>query len=62
MSDFEVHPIGTAEEIRLSRALANAINEEAAQWEMGLFPHSVRLAYQRLEDHYMKQMEMEESR
>lgn len=62
MSDFEVHPIGTAEEIRLSRILANAINEEGSQWGMGLFPFAVMKAYRELEQHYMKQMEMEEGR
>ena len=28
MSDFEVHPIGTASEIKLSRELANAVAKQ----------------------------------
>ena len=32
MSDFEVHPIGTTEEIRLSRALAREIQQITEQY------------------------------
>ena len=56
MKDFEVHPIGTAEEIRLSRLLANEITQISEQYG-GVVPHNVILAYNKLLDHYMKQIE-----
>lgn len=59
MRDFEVHPRGTAEEIRLSRALANEIEQSLQQWGE-VVPSNVRLAYNRLFAHYMKQIQEEE--
>jgi hypothetical protein len=59
MKDFEVHPIGTAEEIRLSRALANEIEQITHQYG-GVVPHNVILAYNKLLDHYTKQIQYEE--
>lgn len=58
MSDFEVHPIGTATELRLSRALANAIAQMEIQYPR-VVPHDVLRAYHALHEHYMKQMEIE---
>ena len=58
MNDFEVHDIGTAEEIRLSRALANEIGQITHQYG-GVVPHNVMLAYNKLLDHYTKQIEYE---
>ena len=59
MKDFETHPRGTAEEIRLSRALANEIEQSLQQWGEVL-PSNVRLAYNRLYDCYMRQIQNEE--
>ena len=59
MKDFEVHPRGTAEEIALSRALANQIEQITHQYG-GVVPHNVMLAYNKLCDHYMKQIQYEE--
>lgn len=59
MKDFEVHPRGTTEEIRLSRALANEIEQTLQQWGE-VVPSNVRLAYDRLFAHYMKQIQDEE--
>ncbi len=59
MKDFETHPRGTAEEIRLSRALANEIEQSLHQWGEVL-PSNVRLAYNRLHECYMRQIQDEE--
>lgn len=56
MSDFEVHSIGHFEEIRLSRALANAIEQELQAYGQ-VIPHSVMQAYLRLKEHYERQIE-----
>lgn len=58
MKDFEVHPIGTATEIKLSRALANEI-EQITQQYGNVVPHSVLQKYYELRSYYQKQMEME---
>lgn len=60
MKDFEVHPIGTATELRLSRALADAIGQEHEQYHT--ITPSIMVAYNRLYDHYMEQLEMEQDR
>jgi hypothetical protein len=60
MKDFEVHPIGTAEEIRLSRALANEIEQITHQYGK-VVPHNVILAYNNLVEHYTHQMQYKES-
>lgn len=56
MSDFEVHPRGTAEEIRLSRSLVAAITTEMQSYGSGLFPYAVEQAYNRLIETYTKQI------
>jgi hypothetical protein len=48
MSDFEVHAIGTFEEIKASRELARAIEQITIQFGNGIVPHSVFQAYQKL--------------
>jgi hypothetical protein len=58
MSDFEACPRGTYEEVRLSRALATAIENELQQYG-NTMPISVITAYNKLYAHYMKQIEME---
>lgn len=59
MADFETCPRGTMEEIRLSRELASAIQEELDSWGE-VVPHSVRQAYNRLYGCYMKQLQNEQ--
>ena len=57
--DFEVHPIGTANEIKLSRQLSSAIEQITHQYG-GVVPHNVMLAYNKLYEHYVKQIQHEE--
>lgn len=59
MSDFEVHPIGTAEEIGLSRALFNEITNITHQYG-AVVPHNIINAYNGLTDHYRKRVQHEE--
>jgi hypothetical protein len=54
--DFETHPVGTAEEIKLSRDLARAIEQIIAQYGL-VVPNSVVTPYNSLLKHYKKQME-----
>jgi len=58
MADFETHPRGTAEEIRLSRELANEIKRVDEQFR-GVVPHSVWAKFEKLNKHYQRQMETE---
>ena len=57
--DFEVHPIGTTEEIRLSRQLSSAIEQITHQYGAGIVPNSVFKAYKELTDYYAVQIERE---
>jgi hypothetical protein len=50
--DFEVHPIGTAEEIRLSRQLSSAIEQITYQYGDGIVPETVFRTYKQLTDYY----------
>ena len=59
MKDFEVHVIGTADEIRLSRALAFAINQIVVQYGEGIIPNAILRPYRDLERHYEKSIEAE---
>jgi hypothetical protein len=54
--DFETHPVGTAQEIKLSRDLARAVDEIIKQYGL-VVPNSVVAPYNRLLEHYQKQME-----
>jgi|688.fasta_scaffold921693_2 hypothetical protein len=56
VNDFETHPVGTAEEIKLSRDLARAIEQIIAQYGL-VVPNSVVASYNKLLKHYEKQME-----
>ena len=49
MSDFETHERGTAEEIALSRALANAVNDNLNE-----MPDDIKDAYMKLQEHYIR--------
>jgi tryptophanyl-tRNA synthetase len=53
--DFETHPTGTAEEIRLSRDLARAIDQLIKQYGI-IVPQSVIKPYNKLLEHYQKEM------
>jgi len=53
--DFETHPRGTTEEIKLSRELARAIDQVIKQSGI-VVPQSVIKPYNRLLDHYEKEM------
>ena len=57
MQDFEVHPIGTREEIRLSRALARAVEE--TQRSTAEVPSGIMYAYKQLLVQYNKMIEEE---
>lgn len=59
MTDFETHPRGTNTEIRLSRQLANEIEQAAQQWGFGVLPQNVINAYHELRQHYAMQIESE---
>ena len=56
INDYETHPIGTAQEIKLSRDLARAIDQIIKQYGL-VVPQSVVTPYNRLLEHYQKQME-----
>ena len=58
MSDFEVHDIGTAREIKLSRDLAREIDQVTRQFG-NVVPENVMNAYLKLKEHYALQIESE---
>jgi len=58
-NDFEVHPRGTGEELRLSRELSNEI-QKSLDWLGETLPINVRQAYNRLYGHHIKQQQSEE--
>jgi hypothetical protein len=57
-NDFEVHPRGTGEELRLSRELSNEI-QKSLDWLGETLPVGVRQAHNRLYAYYIKQIESE---
>lgn len=56
MADFEVHEIGTAREIRLSRQLSNAIQQLIEQYGPGIIPQAIKGPYDKLYDYYQQQI------
>ena len=58
MSDFEVHARGTATELRLSRALANEIEQVLTQYG-NVVPDNVLKAYYALRNEYARQLQVE---
>jgi hypothetical protein len=59
MKDFETHDRGTAEELKLSRELAESIYQLINQYGEGIIPHSIQVPYKKLKEHYNKVIEME---
>jgi C4-dicarboxylate-specific signal transduction histidine kinase len=51
MKDFETHDMGTGQELRLSRILANAVANALDNPNVEL-PHDIVVAYQHLLNHY----------
>lgn len=56
MSDFEVHDIGTARELKLSRDLAREIEQVTRQYG-NVIPENVLNAYLKLKEYYALQIE-----
>lgn len=56
MSDFEVHEIGTAREIKLSRDLAREIEQSIRQYG-NTIPENVLNSYLKLKEFYALQIE-----
>ena len=54
--NFEVRPLGNTEEIRLSRALARAIENNLNQYGQ-VIPQDVYNAYVKLKEHYQWQID-----
>jgi hypothetical protein len=59
MPDFETHSIGTYEEIKHSRILANAIQQLMDQYGEGIIPHSILVPYKKLYQLYQIQIASE---
>jgi hypothetical protein len=58
MTDFEVLPIGSIKEIKLSRDLAREIDQITRQYG-NVVPENVLNAYYKLKEHYALQIESE---
>jgi len=58
MNDFETHDIGTQKEIKLSRELSNAIDQQLLQYGL-VVPEPVVRAWKKLQEHYKWQIENE---
>lgn len=56
MTDFETHPRGTNEELRLSRELAQAIEAQLREDPQAI-PLAIRQAYNRLYGQYVRQLQ-----
>lgn len=56
MKDFETHDIGTGQELRLSRILANTVAKALDTPNVEL-PHDIVLAYQQLLNHYTSNLQ-----
>ncbi len=52
MPDFETHPIGTQQEVVLSRELSKAIEQLIVQYGEGIIPHSISIPYNKLKSYY----------
>jgi hypothetical protein len=58
MSDFEVHNIGTSRELKLSRDLAQEIDQVLRQYG-NVIPENIINAYMKLKEYYALQIESE---
>ena len=56
MSDFEVHQIGTAQELKLSRDLAREIDQTIRQYG-NVIPENILNTYFKLKEYYALQIE-----
>lgn len=56
MKEFETHPVGTAEEIKLSRQLAREVEQVIRQYGR-VVPNNVIQAYIKLKELYDRQIE-----
>ena len=52
MPDFETHPLGTHQEIVLSRELTKAIEQLIKQYGEDIIPHSISIPYNELKVFY----------
>ena len=59
MKDFEVHPVGTTDEMRLSRSLAVAMTQLIDQYGEGIIPIALLRPYKDLVNHHNKCIEVE---
>ena len=66
MKDFEIHPIGTANEIKLSRELANTIATQIdkednphSSWDATKLPVEIRKVYYRLYKLYQTDIQLD---
>lgn len=59
MKDFEVHDIGTAKELRLSRELSESIHQLIVQFGEGIIPNPVLIRYKELIACHKEQLERE---
>ena len=66
MKDFEIHPIGTANEIKLSRDLANTIATQIdkednphSSWDATKLPNEIREVYYRLYNQYQIDIQLD---
>jgi len=59
-NDFEVHPIGTTDEIKFSRALANEIKDHLDLFGKESIPINILQAYNRLYGHHIRLNQSEE--
>ena len=57
MKDFETHEIGTAEELRLSRQLADALLQVTYQYSRGILTKDVLNKLDNLVAHHKKMLE-----
>lgn len=60
MTDFETHPRGTCDELRLARELVASMSREIESYGAGIFPQPVLQAYYRLYGQYIRQVQSEE--
>ena len=58
-NDFEVHPIGTAQEIKLCRELVESMVQLQVQYGRGILAEQVVSKLDKVIEHYNRKMENE---